>query len=275
MSHTITEYHRPTQIEEALRLLARRDATVVALGGGTHLIGRHRRDVDAVVDLRDLGLSYLRREGDVLRIGATTTLQSLIDAADLSPAWEGEIARVVERTRARNLREAGTVAGTLVAAEHNNPLATLLIAIGATVAIAPGNETVALDEFLPDRSRLMAGSLLTEIVIPLPHPGEAVAFEQVARTPADLPIVCAAVRAHMADGAARQVRIGLGGVAAWPLRAGAFEHAIESRLQITGALDAATADLDPPSDYLGSADYRRQMAVVTVMRAVERLRTRR
>ncbi len=284
----VTEYHRPKSLEEALALLARRDVVTVPLGGGSALIAEGRRDVEAVVDLRDLGLSYIRGEGDALHVGATTPLQALIDAPESARAWNGELARAVELTAARNLREQGTIAGTLVTAESNNPLAVLLVTLDASVTIhgrhmegrrletPPTSNTASIDEFLqflrdPESLR---GALITEIAIPLPRPGEAVAFEKVSRTPADLPIVCAAVRARIDGGVARDARIGLGGVGSLPIRAASIEQAVEGRpldrQSIKKAVEAI-GDLDPPSDFLGSREYRREMAIRLARRAIERL----
>ena len=125
----VAEYHRPRHLEEALALLARTDIPTVPIGGGSQLVGSGRRDVQAVVDLRDLGLSYVRREDGVLRVGATTTLQALIDSPESAQAWNGELARIAGLTAARNLREQGTIAGTLVSAESNNPLAALTVRV--------------------------------------------------------------------------------------------------------------------------------------------------
>ena len=253
----ITEYHRPHTLEEALALLARGHVISAPIGGGSQLIAADRRDITAVVDLSELGLSYVRREADQLRVGATTTLQMLIDLPDARAAWQGELARVAEQTAARNLREQGTLAGTLVSAESNNPLAVALLAVEASLTLMPGPRSVALDEFLSKRAALLVGSLITEVTIPLNGSHERLAFEKVSRTPADLPIVCAAVRARVENRAAHDARIVLGGVADTPI----VMH--DPEREIPG--------LQPPSDFWGTAEYRRAMAGVLSRRAVQRL----
>lgn len=269
---TIAEYHRPKSLEEALVLLTRRDVATVPIGGASELLAERRRDVQAVVDLRDLGLSYVRVEGDALRAGATTTLQALIDSAELAGAWKGELARAIELTAARNLREQGTLAGTLATAANNNPLAVTLLALEASLAIAgPAGKTVALDEYFARRETFQRAALITEITIPLPRSGEAAAFEKVSRTPADLPIVCAAVRARIEGHVLHDVRVALGGVAAAPLRAVQFEQAAEGCALESLTFESAVDELDPPSDFLGSAEYRREMAAVLTRRAMNRL----
>jgi len=269
----VTEYHRPRHLEEALALLARHNVRMVPLGGGSQLIAEARRDVEAVVDLRDLNLSYLKRDDHTLRVGATTTLQALIDSPESAAAWGGELARVVVRTAARNLREQRTIAGTLVSAESNCSLAVLLLALDATLTLfAPDRKTLSLGELYLHAAPTEVGAprLITEIAIPLPRSGDAVAFEKVSRTPADEPIVCAAVKAKIEGGALREVRVALGGVGSKPQRLPTTEQVLETQ-SLEPVVQRIAEEIDPPSDFLGSAEYRRAMARVLVRRAIARL----
>ncbi|MEZ4639105.1 MAG: FAD binding domain-containing protein [Caldilineaceae bacterium] len=78
----LNEYHKPATLAEALQLLSRTETRLVPLAGGSRLIGeletRARRDVDGVVDLSGLGLSYIHAEDNELRVGAMTTISDLI-----------------------------------------------------------------------------------------------------------------------------------------------------------------------------------------------------
>ena len=69
----LTEYHQPATLDEALKLLRRTSVKTVPLAGGTSLVPEAARDVQAVVDLNALDLSFVRQEPD-LEIGATTRL---------------------------------------------------------------------------------------------------------------------------------------------------------------------------------------------------------
>ena len=55
----VKEYHRPQGLTEAIELLRRKEVRTVAMGGGTWLIGEAPRDVEAVVDVADLGLNKI------------------------------------------------------------------------------------------------------------------------------------------------------------------------------------------------------------------------
>ena len=72
----ITTYHRPQTLEEALSLLTQ--PNTVPLGGGT-LLSQPTTDSIQAVDLQALGLGSLTKKGNDLEIGATCTLQSLLE----------------------------------------------------------------------------------------------------------------------------------------------------------------------------------------------------
>ena len=72
----ITTYHRPSTLDEALALLSQ--PNTVPLGGGTFL-SQPTTDPVSVVDLQRLGLDSLRINGNELQIGATCTLQALLE----------------------------------------------------------------------------------------------------------------------------------------------------------------------------------------------------
>jgi putative selenate reductase FAD-binding subunit len=208
----ITQYYRPQTLEEALQLLSREDTR--PLGGGT-LLSRRNEESFSVVDLQMLGLDQLRKSGGKLQIGATVTLQTLLESSFTSKALRTALALEAPL----NLRTMGTVAGTLVTCDGRSPFAVVMLALDAKMTFAPGNENITLGDYLPIRvvvdgvspvpavrSLPPAGpdKLITKIEIPL---NVRLAFETVARTPADKPIVCAA----LAQWPSGRTRLALGG----------------------------------------------------------------
>ena len=76
----ITTYHRPKSLDDALKLLSRRTPITVPLGGGTVLSHQRGEDIE-VVDLQALGLNGILERGKLLEVGATVTLQQLLEDA--------------------------------------------------------------------------------------------------------------------------------------------------------------------------------------------------
>ena len=159
---TIRGYHRPTSLEEALRLLGRPDVSTIPLGGGTAVNGLPTTSADEVVDLQALGLSEVTLSGSTLTIGATTTLQNLIDQQ-----WTPLLLRDLAAMEGpRTIRNAATVGGTVAGADGESPFLAGLIAYGAVLTLvnSSGERSVALGDFLDDRS-MVGGGLITAVSV--------------------------------------------------------------------------------------------------------------
>lgn len=249
----LTEYHKPATIDEAVKLLRRRKISTRPIGGGTALVAEAALDVQAVVDLSQLGLSYITPTDAGLEIGATTTLQALVDDAQVQAYADGVLVKAILDTASRNTREAATFAGSIVASDGKSPLLATLFALGALLTVrSPRQQTVALEEFSPQPD-----TLILSVTLPaLPADAHA-AYEKVARTPADLPIVCVA-----ALKSAELTRIALGGVGDQMLVIDADTPTIDE------AIELAQASIEPPTDYFASSEYRREMIGVLVKRVL-------
>ncbi|MEE8332010.1 MAG: FAD binding domain-containing protein [Acidimicrobiia bacterium] len=241
----IRVYHRPSTLEETLALLARPDVNTMPLGGGTALNGLALEVPEEVVDLQALHLNQITRDGPLLRFGATARLQDVVDHE-----WTPPLLRDLAHAEAPNtLRNAATLGGTVATADPESGLLAGLLAHEAAVSIAHVGRTeeVALSDLLADRNRL-AGGLITSVQIML---GGAGAWERTARTPADTPIVL--VAGHRTEEG--DVRLAATGVAPAPM-----------------VIDVGDIDeLDPPSDFRGSSEYRSHLAAVLAARVVTRL----
>jgi CO/xanthine dehydrogenase FAD-binding subunit len=248
----ITEYHRPKTLQEALQLLARPGITTWPLGGGSYL-NQPSKEFFAVVDLQDLGLDEIHDRGNFLEIGATATLAAFLDTPRLQPA----LARAIRHEAAHNLRETGTVAGTLLAATGRSPFTTACLALDVRLTLLPGDETLDLGDLLPVRQEVLPGRLATHVTIPL---NADLAYEFVARSPADQPLVCVAA-ARWPSG---RTRVALGGHGKAPLLA--FDGT-----EADGAEIAARDAYNDAQDQWASAEYRREIAATLTRRCLGEL----
>lgn len=265
----LTEYHRPTTLDAALKLLRRTRVKTVPLAGGTSLVPSAVRDVQAVVDLNALNLSYIKTpevSGDLggLEIGATTRLQAIVDHAAARAYADGVLVKAILDSAARHTREAASIAGSIVSAPGNSPLVTALLALDARLTVRrvlrAREEEVALPYWTPQPR-----SLILHVTLPALPTGAHAAYEKVARTPADQPIVCVAARATIADHPPREVRIALGGVDERPIVIVQAAGSIEELARLAGST------INPPDDYFATAGYRREMIGVLVKRVLSSL----
>lgn len=247
----ITAYHRPQTLDEALTLLAQPNRT--PLGGGT-LLAQGRSDSVEAVDLQAVGLNTLTKSGNNLEIGATATLQQLLSSEDCPEALK----TALKLEAPLNLRNAATVAGTLVTCDGRSTLAAVLLALDAKLTMTRladskiESRVVSLGEFLPLRDR--QGALITSIAVPL---NNRLAFEYVSRTPADKPIVCAALALWNSG----RTRLVLGGYGKSPLLA-------MDGTEAEGLETAARNAFHEATDEWASAEYRMEVAATLARRGL-------
>ncbi len=203
----ILEYHRPNTLEEALGLLQRPTPFTVPLGGGSVLSRETSLPLD-VVDLQNLGLDTVEAKGSALNLGATVTLQQLLETPDIPEA----LGKAVRHEATYNLRQVATVAGALVSADGRSAFATVMLALDTQFTLLPDSETMSLGDLLPLRAEMLKGRLITALEIPL---NVKLCYEYVARSPADLPVVAVAV----AQWSSGRTRVVLGGTGAQPVMA--------------------------------------------------------
>jgi putative selenate reductase FAD-binding subunit len=246
----ITAYHRPNTLQETLDLI--KQPNTLPLGGGTLLSTLKTVSVE-VVDLQALGINAIHKKGNHLEIGATLTLQELLESEYAPDALKAAL----KLEAPLNIRDAATIAGTLVAADGRSTFVSAMLALDAKLSIQPGDEEIEIGNFLPLRDENLQGKLITALTIPL---NVKLAFESVARTPADKPIVCAALTSWPSG----RTRLALGGYRAAPLLA---MDGTESE----GLQEAARNALHEANDEWASAEYRMDVAATLAKRCFEKL----
>jgi probable selenate reductase FAD-binding subunit len=242
---SVCAYWRPASLDEALTLLgSRRDAVV--LGGGTRLNANPAPGPVEVVDLQALRLNRIETlRAATVRVGAMATLQQIAD----SPALPAVFREAARRERPSTLRSQATLGGCVAAREADSELLAALLAHDAVLSIAGrgGPARSELAEFLVggplDRARI-----ITDVTV---CTSGAASVARTARTRADRPIVAVVARVT----ASGERRLALAGVAATPVM-------VDERAGWAG-------ELDPPGDFRGSGEYRRELAVVLASRALE------
>ena len=248
----ITAYHRPQTLDEALALL--NQPNTLPLGGGT-LLSHGMTDSIEAVDLQLLGLNTLTKKGNELEIGATLTLQALLDSEHCPEAMKSSL----KLEAPLNIRNSATVAGTLVTCDGRSTFATVMLAMDARIdirsstprqAAAADSRVSNIGDYLP----LRPSGLITSITVPT---NVTLAFEYVSRTPADKPIVCAAL-ARWNSG---RTRLALGGYGKSPMLGmdGTESEGVEA---------AARNAFHEATDDYASAEYRMDVAATLAKRCL-------
>ncbi|MCM6778864.1 FAD binding domain-containing protein [Nocardia sp. CDC159] len=260
-------FRRPATLAEALRLLRERPDAVVVAGStdwGVEVNIRARR-ADYVIAIDRLPeLRELRVDADRIEIGAALSLTEIERRLDGSVPL---LAELFPQFASRLIRNGATLGGNLGTGSPIGDSPPVLLALGASVVLADadGEREIDLADYFTGyrRSVRRPDELIRAVRIPLPLAPVA-AFHKIAkRRFDDISSVAVAFALDIEDGMVRAARIGLGGVAATPVRARDTEAALIGRPWSAETVEAAAAVLrsegTPMSDHRASAEYRAAM----------------
>ena len=276
-------YHRAATVADAVRMLAAYDGTARVIAGGQSLVPMLNMRLarpDALIDVAAIpALADITVDGGALRIGAMvrySTLETSAIVASHAPL----ISRMVRHVGDRQVRNRGTIGGSLAQADPTGEMPLACLTLGATVRVAgeQGERDVELTDLYETSyaTRLEPTDVITQVRIP-PAP-RAIAFAEYCRRHNDFAVISVAATGNRnADGTWTQLRIGLGGVADTPVLAEPAMRMLEgTRLDEDAVAEAAQATLgviDPPTDIRASAEYRRHLTPIYLRRVIGRLAT--
>jgi carbon-monoxide dehydrogenase medium subunit len=275
-------YHRPQTVAETVRLLADYGGNARILAGGQSLMPMMNMRLwrpSALIDIALVsGLDGIEESGGMTTLGARLRYHRIENDPVINRRLPS-LACMIRKVGDRQVRNRGTLGGSLVQADPTGEMPLAALALGASVTLAntSGSRTVAVEDFF-------VGSYATAIdpeefllSVTYPRHPDHFAFMEVNRRHNDFAVVSVLVAADRGPlGAFENLRIGLGGVDETPILARAAMVAAENSVlddeTIARAAEFAAAGINPASDIRASADYRRHLTFVYVSRALAALR---
>ena len=277
--------HTPHSIDEAVRLLSQcvqngEDAKLLA--GGQSLIPTLNLGLAAPAHLISLNhvtdLDHIRRDNDMIAIGAGTTHRALAESEVLQAHCPilGEAAASIGDVQVRNRGTLGGSIGHFDPAADYPPILVLLDA--AFHIIGPnGGRSVAAQDFFVDymTTGLDADEVLTEIRLPVLPSDMGTAYVKFTRVEGGFAIVgIGACLGLKPDRTCQSIRVGICGAAPVPVRLSVLEEAMPGRAVDAAFIDAIAvaayeAAQDPVAELHADADYKREMVRVFTRRAVK------
>lgn len=263
------EYELAESVDHALELLTRHGEDAKLIAGGHSLLPLMKLRLAQPGVLIDIGrlddLSYVRADGDTVAIGALTRHEtinfdrSLKDACPILAFTAGLVGDPQVRHR-------GTIGGSVV---HGDPAAdfpAVLLALDAEFVVrgSEGERPVAATDFFRSLFETDVGEteILTEIRVPASSGGWS--YQKVHHRAMDWAVVGVAA---VTNGDSTAVSLTTMGET--PLRARGVEEALASGSSVEDAAQRADENTSPPSDPMGSADYRRALVKVATRRALQ------
>ncbi|MEM0025801.1 MAG: xanthine dehydrogenase family protein subunit M [Zestosphaera sp.] len=280
------EYVRVSELDEALRLLSRKE-DVKVLAGGTDLvvdlkIGRYKPKT--IVDISGIkSLRYIVDEGDKVRIGALTRMQDIVESPVIREKLP-VLAEAASMLGSWQIRNMATVGGNLCNASPAADSAPPLLVHEAKIKLTSieGTREIPITEFFtgPRKTVMYKTELLHEIVVPYDADfARSYSYVKVGRRNSfTLSVVAIAAVLKIRNKRIEDVRIALNAVAPTPVRARSVESFLKGKEVrsdvIEGASELVLNDISPISDVRASAEYRKHISRVLVkdalLKALER-----
>ncbi|HVC81391.1 MAG TPA: xanthine dehydrogenase family protein subunit M [Chloroflexota bacterium] len=279
------DYQAPATVAEAVSLLQQNEDAKV-LAGGHSLLPMLKLRLSQPSLLVDIGriaeLKGITEENGSLRLGAMTT-QQVIQDSDLVKKVSPLLAETASHVGDPQVRNRGTIGGTLA---HGDPAAdqtAAFLALGGTVTVLGpnGERTIAADDLFLDMmtTALEPDEVLVSVSVPGQPARTGSAYEKFANAASGYAIVgVAAVVTLDEHGACSGARVAITGAGSKATRALGVESALAGRrlddVTVAAAAEHAAEGLSLMSDLHASEEYRAHLATVFTRRAVTRAAAR-
>lgn len=267
------EYTRVSSVDEALAALGEHGDEAKLLAGGHSLLPLMKLRLATPAWLIDVGrlseLSYIRRDGDQIAIGALTRHRDL-ETSDLLGSDAPLLRYTASQVGDPQVRHRGTIGGSLAHGDPASDLPGAVLAMDATLVIAGRGgvrREVPATEFFTGFLETAIGDdeMLVEIRVPS-CAGKGWSYQKFNRRAQDWAIVGVAYQQDRG--------VGLVNVASAPVRASAVEAALAAGSPAAEAASRAADGLDPPGDLNASPEYRAHLTRVLTRRAIEEATSR-
>jgi carbon-monoxide dehydrogenase medium subunit len=273
------EYFAPTSVEEAIGLLQQHGDDAKIIAGGHSLLPAMKLRLAQPTALIDIGKIDALRGISVnggITVGAGTTYHAIMSSEELRAAAPA-LAECCAQIGDIQVRNRGTIGGSLAHADPAADLPALVLALGATLQVqGPGGaRTIAADDLFVDMltTALEPNEIITSVSFPAADAGQGSAYEKLRHPASRYAIVGVAASVKLgADGKIAEARVAVTGAGVKAERQPSVESALVGTSGDDAALDAACASAGENIDLLGdihaSAEYRAAMVKVYARRAL-------
>lgn len=250
------------------------------LAGGTNLLSyikMGRVKTGLLIDITRLDeLRRIEEQKEQITFGASLTIRELLE----SPVLQKRLPYLFESLQLFAnplIRNKATLGGNIADASPIADTAPILLALDAKVNVAgaKGERTIELAQFFEGVGKTVMSpeEVLISVSIPVYEAAHVKMLKLGLRKGTACSVTSSAVRLSMNGGKLDEVRVAMGGVAPTPLRAYSVEKAFTGQ-QMTAEIIEAHAevlknDISPISDVRGSAEYRREVSVNLMKRALK------
>jgi carbon-monoxide dehydrogenase medium subunit len=276
------EYHAPESLADVTSLLSEHGDDAKVLAGGQSLVPmlalrltrfEHIIDLNRVEELRGV-----ERSNGTLTVKSMTR-QSTVEHDDAAGAAVPLLAEAIPLIGHFQIRNRGTVGGSIAHADPASELPAVALALDAELEVAgpSGSRRVPASDFFIGTWTTTIGDdeILSAVHFPVWDGKSGFAVEEIARRSGDFALAGVVAGVQLDDaGAVSRSAIAFLGMAPTPVRARSAEQALNGSSptadELTEIGRLAVDDTEPTADVHASAEYRRHVGAHLVARALDR-----
>jgi len=276
-------YVRAESVAEAIAALTSDGGEGLVVAGGIvvgSLINQRLAAPNVLVDIARIAeLRGIERRADgSVFIGALATHEDILRSSEIARSAP-LLAEIAIEIACPRLRNRGTIGGSLCTIGGQGDPATGLIALRAKLHLRglSGARSLPVEDFYKDQFQtdIAPDEILERIEVPPLEPGARFGFCKIGpRSAMDWTQITASIAFALQGGAISELRIGMNGVANTPSRLRNVEQVLHGRnpdeVDWNSAAAALDTEITPTGDLVYTADYKRQLAKVTLKRAFQR-----
>lgn len=276
------EYHAPDSLEQALDLMSQYAGEAKILAGGQSLVPAMNFRIvqpSALIDLNRIsGLGYVREEDRVLRIGAMTREREL-EFNPLISTWAPLLAEAAPHIAHPQIRNRGTIGGSIVNADPAAELPVLMLALGAQLKAknVSGERWIEAQNFFMGMftTALELDEILVEIELPASPPRTGWAFLEVAPRAGDYALMGVAALVTLdQNGKCERAKLVYLNAGEGPVEAKEAEKLLIGESLSEGLIEstaskASETELNPFGNIHTSPEFQRRLANVLTKKALK------
>jgi CO/xanthine dehydrogenase FAD-binding subunit len=268
-------YIFPETVDECLQLL-KEEPSVKIVAGGTSLIyaGLNRQPL-VLIDITRLPLDYVKEDTEFLRIGATTTVQTICQTPASREFCAGLLAQACRKIGDQQIRNLVTVGGNVAKPYVWSDLPAVLLTLDAQITIV-GEETrtvTAVDFF---QERIQPTEIVTEIALPVERKNGKGVFRKISRTSVDYALFNLSGSTIDQTANFTDIRVSVSGLTKKPQRLPAVEQALSGKAYkrelVTKMAAKAAQDIGISPTYKAGTEYLRELFRLKLEETLEELR---
>lgn len=276
MLSNITYYSCPDKIVDAVKELKRGKGKYTVFAGGTSIVLNKMPQITGLVSLKKVKLDYIIKNKNILKIGAMTRIQDILENNITKKFACGLLYKACYRIGSTLNRNLITLGGNIVQIFKWSDLPVALLVLDVKVKIK-GMEPRVLKftDFLKKypKTILKYTDIVTEIEIKEPPGKFGTEFLTFSKTEFDYALCDIAVLIKKEGRKCKDIRIGYGGIKPLPFRGYQIEMLMKNKViteeLINRVSEEFAAMINPSADFRVSKEYKKNLIKVLTKQAIK------